>query len=281
MNMLSREAAPVFNAGLGALAAAAAAFFLYAMPASLFAALVEATGLSSLISAAKPPFGLTARLGAMGLAGAVMFLLVWTMLRRIDRSGSVGEDLVEVEAAALLPRLRRADAHPDAPARRPLLAREDLGEPLDAPLPAEAPEMPDVPDEAESVETIPAFLSPEAEVPDEAPVPIAPEAGLEPATLTDKTAESAENVLHVPRDPAECAPAETDDLMARLPLPEDRGESVAALFRRLDAGLADLEWPLRPGGQEAGEVRAEPQDAVNDQLRNALDDLRKMAGRGS
>ena len=69
--------------------------------------------------------------------------------------------------------------------------------------------------------------------------------------------------------------------MARLPLPEDRGDSVAVLFQRLDAGLANLEWPLRPGGQQAQEVPAEPQDPVSDQLRNALDDLRKMAGRAS
>lgn len=287
MNMLGREAAPVFNAGLGALAAAAAAFFLYAMPGDLFAALVEATGLPSLISAARPPLGLTARLCAMVVAGAVMFLLVWAVLRRIDAFGTMGGEPVEEAAAAVLPRLRRADAHPDAPARRPLLAREDLGEPIDAPLPVETPEQPDAPDEAEPVETIPAFLSDEAGAPDEEPVPAALETDAEPTITEDPAPEPAANVRPVSGEPAErepvdgAPPAEREALMARLRLPEDRGESVAVLFRRLDAGFANLEWPLPPGGQQAQEVPAEPQDPVSDQLRNALDDLRKMAGRAS
>lgn len=287
MNMLGKGAAPVFNAGLGALAAAAAAFFLYAMPGDLFAALVEATGLPSLISAAKPPLGLTARLCAMVAAGAVMFLLVWAVLRRIDAFGTIGGEPVEEEAAAVLPRLRRADAHPDAPARRPLLAREDLGEPIDAPLPVETPEQPDLPEEWEPIEAIPEFLSLDAEFPDEAAEPAAQKASPEPVAEADAAADFLEQVRPVSGDPTErepvdeAAPAEREALMARLPLPEDRGESVAVLFRRLDAGLANLEWPLRPGGQQAQEVPAEPQDPVSDQLRNALDDLRKMAGRAS
>lgn len=291
MNMLSREAAPVFNAGLSALAATAAAFFVYAMPGNLFAGLVEATGVSSLISAARPPLGLTARLGAMAVAGAVIFLLVWAVLRRIDGAAVAAEDEVEPDVAAILPRLRRADAHPDAPARRPLLARQDLGEPAEAPLPAKPAEQLEAPQEAESCETIPSFFATDEDLPDQEPVPAAQEPHAEPTSATEAAPEDAAPAQHLTEPRAEEAPArapgdeavlpDRDALMARLPLPEDRGESVSGLFQRLDAGLANLEWPLPPGGQEAQEEQSEPKDHVGDQLRNALDDLRKMAGRAS
>jgi hypothetical protein len=114
---------------VAALAAVAAAFAAFAMPGDLMAALVEASGLPALLSAAAPPLGLKARIG-IGLIGAAgAFGLVFLLLRLLDRTGlesrRAAAELEEEEA----PRLRRRDFHPDAPVRRPISAVRDLGEP--------------------------------------------------------------------------------------------------------------------------------------------------------
>ena len=123
-------------------AAGAAAFIIYAMPQARFDEAVSLSGLPMILSAAQPPLGTTARIAAMLVAGIGSFLLVWLVLRALSkpapklkhRSGPV-----EIEMAP--PRLRRADAHPDAPSRRPILAGIDLGRPFDE-MPLGEQEMP-------------------------------------------------------------------------------------------------------------------------------------------
>lgn len=117
------------------LAAAAAVFFAFAMPQELLSQIVSATGLPSLLAAAQPPLGLTARI-AIALGGAlVTFGLVFFLLRLLDRSGLEKYAAEPEEGEA--PR-RRRDHHPDAPVRRPISAARDLGEPA-PPEPARAP----------------------------------------------------------------------------------------------------------------------------------------------
>jgi hypothetical protein len=75
-----------------------------------------------------------------------------------------------------------------------------------------------------------------------------------------------------------------DALLARLPLPEDPGESISNLFRRLDAGLSGCEWPLAETDAEApadATTTAKKPDSADDELRSALDDLQRIAGRGA
>src|SRR5690349_9670940 len=152
MPKLSFLSMRAFDAGLAALAAVSAGFLAFAMPESLFSSLVETSRLPEFVPAAQPPLGETARLAAAGAALLVAFAATWAVLAALGRRPARRKPETEAAMGAEAPRLRRADAHPDAPARRPLLAR-DLGEPLDledfpqasvepAPAPAEAEHRP-------------------------------------------------------------------------------------------------------------------------------------------
>ena len=114
---------------VASLAGLAVAFLAFAAPAELLADLVGASGLPSVLPAAEPPLGLTARLG-LGAAGAVViFAAALLLLRWLDRVGKRRAEHAAVQADLDAPRLRRRDIHPDAPARPPLLAVHELGNP--------------------------------------------------------------------------------------------------------------------------------------------------------
>jgi len=112
-----RNALDLPVAGLSALAAAFAAF---ALPQDLLNRAVVATGLPSILSAAQPPLGLTARVALAVGSAALVFGIVFLALRLLDRSGLGGAEAEEDSQAG--PRVRRRDGHPDAPAPRPLSA---------------------------------------------------------------------------------------------------------------------------------------------------------------
>jgi len=138
---------------VAALAGLAVAFVAFAMPGDLLTGLVNASGLPAILAAAEPPLGFKARTG-VGLAGGLAaFGFVFALLRLIDRTGlerPQREAVVETD----MPRLRRRDAHPDAPVRRPISAARDLGEP--APPPQPAPAAPAAPAWLAEAEAIPA-----------------------------------------------------------------------------------------------------------------------------
>ena len=134
------------------------------VPVSLLEGLMGSTGLSELVPAARAPLGDTARaLLAFG-TGAFTLAAVLNLLLRPHRMGShivadaaaredgerparvavltalrakmpwnKGDD--DIRELADLPKLRNGDAHPDAPARRPLSASQDL--PVVEPSPPE------------------------------------------------------------------------------------------------------------------------------------------------
>jgi hypothetical protein len=112
--------APLVALFLGGAAAAGVAV----MPAPALEGLVMDSGLPAILSAAEPPLGLTAKLALAGGTGVAVALVVWFFLFILlgTRGLSVGK-----EAPV---RVRRADAHPDAPPRAPLLATRDLGTPF-------------------------------------------------------------------------------------------------------------------------------------------------------
>jgi len=281
--------ASAFNLGLAAVVAAAAGFALFAMPDAMFARLGGAIGTSILVEGAGP-FGIDPRVGAGAIAGAASFLLVWLLLRACDRPvrrKPRAEAPLDPDWIAL--RVRRADAHPDAPVRRPILAGRDLGEPGESEALASgpSPEPVRVPDHANDPAPTRAVDMPLQE-PAVGPVDQYWSAGDEPSAdpapldLVGFEASGEAEPVEVQGDPSEpdrpAAGDETeewigiDDLMARLPLPEDRGGSVSGLLRQLDARLAGAEWPLPEG--------ADPQPQIqDDRLRSALDELRKMASR--
>jgi len=106
----------------GAVAALAVAGLFVALPASVLEDWVWRSGLPSLIGAAEPPLGATARAVLALAGGALAGAVAWSALFLLFGPGG----LLAPRAASSdgVPVLRRADAHPDAPARRPLSAAD-------------------------------------------------------------------------------------------------------------------------------------------------------------
>lgn len=100
-----------------------------AIPYGLLTDIVVTSGVAAFIPAAEPPLGITARICIGVFAGGAAALIAWFLL-----SGLLmwRESHGEVEAGERAPVVRRADAHPDAPPRAPLLATRDLGMPFRA-----------------------------------------------------------------------------------------------------------------------------------------------------
>ncbi len=121
---------------------------IVAAPADTLEALVTDAGLPSVIAAAEPPLGATARvllaLGLGGFVGAFSWLCAFILLGSRGIVLGPGEAESADAQAVPMPVLRRADAHPDAPPRPPLLATRDLGMPFlevrAAPAAAPSPE---------------------------------------------------------------------------------------------------------------------------------------------
>ena len=106
------------------------------MPAGLLAHLVDKTHLPAVLAVAASPLGVTARVLLVLIGGGALALFAGLGLHFI-----VGGRTIAVGGAPRegdVPVLRRADAHPDAPPRRPVLAHRDLGAPLlDVPVAAD------------------------------------------------------------------------------------------------------------------------------------------------
>lgn len=199
------------------------------LPADVLEVLVLDSGIPAIVPAAEPPLGYTARVAlamtAGGAAGALAWLAAYVTIG-LERSMEVTwpklrrDPAVTVPGASPIgevPVLRRADAHPDAPPRAPLIATRDLGAPfldisapnptppaeralprdLDAPLSAYDPvAVPDSP-----VEPVPVVtpLQPRRIVPDldpgerfdafelPRPIPTQPQGGPIVAPRTDAT----------------------------------------------------------------------------------------------
>lgn len=113
-------------------AAAALAFAValatMALPDWRFEAAVRMSGLPSLVSAAQPPLGTTARVLVALILSALSFAAVFVGLRALDRQAAPTD----------FPAFRTEDLHPDAPRRRPILAGAEFGPPADDPPPIEA-----------------------------------------------------------------------------------------------------------------------------------------------
>lgn len=236
--------------GVAAVAAAGGALALASVPVPLIEIALASSGISELVPAAAPPLGGTARalvsaLGALLGGGAALALLpsgaAWTQDREgRDTMGSAVEKIVAfvrrgkepaepVAPVADVPLLRRADAHPDAPARAPIMASRDLGE---APLAGvDAPE--------------PAFPAPQ-------PPPAA--AWLEPAAPEPVMPESAMPLAEAPSAPAGLA-------MPRAPEPLP-WEVIKAEMARIAAAMqsppADAAATVAPAASPATENAPPP-----------------------
>ncbi|MGA9581777.1 MAG: hypothetical protein WBR13_07400 [Allosphingosinicella sp.] len=279
MPKLSFLNARAFDAGLAALAALSAGFVAFAMPESLFSALVETSRLPDLVPAAEPPLGGTARLAAAGAASLLVLAAAWALLTALGRRPSTRKPEAEIEPESEAPRLRRADAHPDAPARRPLLAR-DLGEPLDL------DDFPEAPAEEESAfaeaehRPLPAFLVPETAEPE----PMAKaEPGLdEPEPRWAEAEPEPEPQPQVERQlQAEADPLPLSELAAQLPeAEEETDQSLSQMVNRIEFGLSRKRQALAAADLPPAEESEAEQEKVGHRLRSAINDLQKIASTG-
>lgn len=289
-----RSALDLPVAGLAALAAAFAAF---AVPQDLLSRAVTATGLPSLLSAAQPPLGLTARV-VLAVGGAlIVFGLVLLLLRLFDRSGLNEVPGSQDEADLQTPRVRRRDGHPDAPAPRPISAARDLGEP--APPVAPRAAVPIWPDEAAPV-AAPVFeAEPEIEPepvaeptpafePEPEPViALVPPAEPEPVAGIPPEPEAALELEPEPLpEPEAIAEAEPESGPAQQPEPAPQAEmptSIADLMERLEQGLAKRRMiepaPVAPA--PAPQVFPAEPEAPDDRLQSAIASLQRLAARSS
>lgn len=114
---------PVLSLAIGLVAAG----LIAAAPAALLDGVIERSRLAMFVPLAAPPIGVTGRT-LLALAGGGAIALLGLMPRLVS-SLFVGRSRRATRLGAT-PLLRRADAHPDAPARAPIAARSELGDPL-------------------------------------------------------------------------------------------------------------------------------------------------------
>jgi hypothetical protein len=253
--------APLIAAVAGGLAALGVAM----IPVPALEALVMDSGLPSILAAAEPPLGITARLavalGSGAFVGAFMWLSAFILLG--SRGLTIGgEDAAPVDPEEVaVPVLRRADAHPDAPPRPPLLATRDLGRPfleIRAGGPAEAPE-----DEKVDFDAIfpPRPMTPPPVVtvaPVVVPEPVAvvaPEPVAEPADEAPEVHEAYDTVAPIPAP----APAPQPPVEQELPVDFDQPlsafdpQAIPAVPKPAPVPLAPLRKMPRPSIFDEGE----------------------------
>ena len=208
--------APAWGAAaLGALVALAVAT---ASGASLDHA-VEASGLASLVPVAAPPLGATAR-GLLALtAGGGVAAVVWAALYLVFGAG--GAFAAPKASSDRVPAVRRADAHPDAPPRRPLTAAEldDVSAPTEWEEEDASSEFVPVTEPAER--NLPADLDTPLAAFDPAAIPAAPREPVRPVAPL-APGERLQTFALAPPPPKAAAPAEPP--------------SIEALLRRLEHG---------------------------------------------
>lgn len=303
---------PVASAVSGLIVAA----LILMTPNPWFEAFIIETGLPSILTAAEPPLGARARIVFALIAALIVTIGAWAALTAIlgRKSQSRPEEqygYAQDEKGHERVRIRRrADSHPDAPYRRPIMAGDEMGVPLDlvAVAPEEASESDDEFDTldlgegAEIVEQDPVFIEPiefEAE-PFENEIP----AVLDEMEVADAQPEHAEPVFEISlprRDAAsEDVPPESDEReeevvspTASEPPPDIKTE-LADLVARLEAGL-DQKQARKHHAQKGftdlahENVTAHPQAQPQAQsgtdhdaaLREALNALQKVAGKAS
>lgn len=296
------------------LAALAVALIILWAPVGLVEMVVASSGLSEAVPAAAPPLGLKARLMLAGF-GALMAAGVVSATRRsagrdepprieegrqdrVQGAKTMGFAFSKLTALARgraaaneadAPVLRRADAHPDAPARPPIFASRDFDglEIFGRPEGSRRPLVANPEPQSESVLPPPPPSLPFA-MPS-APAPLSEAELLKPAFARPPAAAPAFAApIAVPSSAPDVAP---EPAPAPLPLRSPtQGLSVAELTERLERGLAQRSRatvpPVAVGGVIADMPAAQPVPVRNavaqdtdEALRAALGALRSMAGR--
>lgn len=298
---------PVLVAGGAGLVVAGV---MLAVPTAWLERGVIESGIAAIVSAAEPPLGTTARiLVSLGGGIAVAAVILFGLNLLLGRAAPGG-------AAAAGPRMsvRRADAHPDAPPRAPLLATRDLGVPF---LDVRAPVEDGVEPEPLVLETPVAALPlppPDAPIapiapPAERPIPTdldLPMAAFDPAAVPDVPAqpvrvpplirptprpavlEIGERIETFELTPVQrAAPSAMDEAPIATPEPDpvpadppitrpETDATIHALLERLERGVG-----RRASASEQAAPPARNAEVQGDGgLEAALDTLRRLARSG-
>ena len=287
---------------VAAMLGAAAAFFALAMPPRIVSGLLGLTGMSVAVGMAGQLIfailfaGLTAAAGwlAMTLLAGNTVPAPVVAAPAPPRKRPIG-----AKSSDPAPTLRKGDAHPDAPARRPIFAKDDLGTPFDEIVTDRriirgAPEAdfatPDAPVDLDSAVIAPppaaekpaaetSVVVAEAEAPAVQATPVIDEPAAEeiapvPAEAAAEIDESpAEIVDEQPIDP----PAPRAGTRPAAPREDD---SIATLMARFEGGLSRLGGGTLPP-PDLSSISTLKRSGRNpdDALRDALEALQRMAAR--
>ncbi|MBX9731803.1 MAG: hypothetical protein K2X59_10785 [Sphingomonas sp.] len=283
---LTLPVAPLAGALVGIMTAAMFAL----VPGDMLGRLILRTGIAAIIPAAEPPLGVTARLVLILMCGGSTALVSWFAMFLITGSrtimfGSDAASIADVDPDQVAPVLRRADAHPDAPSRRPVFANRDLGTPFldvharhlvadDVPAPdgdiTHAPlplrrEALDLPDDLDQLLSVfdPGAMPPGAAPAPPASPPAPPRQQIFAPTERFETFELTPMVRPTPGDPV---PPVTEPRP-----PRDTQATIAALLERLERGVTTR--ADRAPGPDISRMKRE------EGLQETLVSLRRMATR--
>ncbi|MGK6321148.1 hypothetical protein [Sphingomonas sp. DT-204] len=254
-----RQRLTLSPAALAAIVAAgAAAAAMVALPAHILESAAADSGIAAFVPSAEPPLGPTARTLLAMLGGAFAGAVGWAVVTLLPRPRPAARPPSDEET---VPVLRRADAHPDAPPRAPLLATRDLGPP---PFPPER------------VDPAPAPI--ERDLPCDLGTPLSV---FDPGAIPDVPAVPVPPVAPLYRKP-ELQPGErieTFELARPAPLPIDERPLAAP---RTEATIQALLDRLENGVARRAEAAPEPARSAETSLQGlerALDELRRLAVR--
>ncbi len=296
---------------IGFVCAALTAIIFGLMPVSTLESIILRSGIAAVIAAAEPPLGSTARILLILLGGSFIGVIAWFGLFLMigSRTISITTGGVPRNAAADVPVLRRADAHPDAPARAPLFANRDLGTPFlevrarelagksttdagDVPTPAPPP-LPKPRVAVLGAQPLPLIRDPMV-VPRDLDQPLA---AFDPAAIRDvplaPPPKPLPTLVPMPR-PQLIDPGERFETFELTPMvrpdrtappqqrrtPHDTQATLAALLDRLERGVSHRgDVPPSHRGDVPPSHRGDVPPSQGDGLQQALGELRQMATR--
>jgi hypothetical protein len=223
-----------------------------AVSPALFESLILKSGIDTVIPAAAPPLGFTARiLIALGLA-ALGGLIGGVLGRWLARTKPEAD---EADDAPIV--VRKRNLHPDAPTPRPLDVLADIGEDI-APIAAPEPEQPLADTAPQMAESLPSF-----EVPEPTDLPLAYEVPEVSPELLRAGPEAAEPEVEAGPQPAAVeAPQAAADAQDLIALSERLAAALAA--RRARQAEAEAAEPPVPFVQPSPFARSLPAPPVEE-----------------
>ena len=268
-------APPTLAAIGGTVAGVIVAIACLAGPAGLLESFVVRSGVAALVNAAAPPLGLTARAVLATGGGLLVAAVAWAVLVLVAGDRRVPTGLPSLHLPTRRPKrlpggqaVRRADSHPDAPPRPPILAERDLGAPFLSIVAAEQPATAAADECAlpADLDTALAAIDPAA-IPDVPREPVRPVAPLAPSPAPLRAASPP------------LAPGERIDSIELGADVRDRPDTIESLLARLERGARRRAVPVVDPVPEPEHEVLSP-EPIGGSLEETLGSLRRLATRG-